>query len=109
MADFVEMKNRKVHNSNGPIRGCLGRMVNLLDINPGMAGNKRLMDKPQHYGGVFFISLISIMVCGFGLLAYSLMVKRLCGFFYRTIDRLTYVIYSRNELSPFVRICIKQD
>ncbi|CAM8928012.1 unnamed protein product [Rhodiola kirilowii] len=33
-----------------PIPGCLGRMVNLFDINHGMAGNKRITDKP-HYDG----------------------------------------------------------
>ncbi|CAM8928781.1 unnamed protein product [Rhodiola kirilowii] len=44
------MKNRKVHNSDMPIPGCLGRMVNLFDINHGMTGNKRITDKP-HYDG----------------------------------------------------------
>uniref|UniRef100_A0A7N0SYN6 DUF3741 domain-containing protein n=1 Tax=Kalanchoe fedtschenkoi TaxID=63787 RepID=A0A7N0SYN6_KALFE len=48
--EMNNMKNRKVHNSNTPVPGCLGRMVNLFDINPGLNGNKRIMDKP-HYDG----------------------------------------------------------
>ncbi|CAM8894438.1 unnamed protein product [Rhodiola kirilowii] len=45
------MKNRKIQNSNTPIPGCLGRMVNLFDINPVRTANKQLMDKP-HYDGI---------------------------------------------------------
>ncbi|MCD9560687.1 hypothetical protein HAX54_019431 [Datura stramonium] len=44
MNGFQNGKNR---NLDKPFPGCLGRMVNLFDLNSGVAGNKLLTDKPH--------------------------------------------------------------
>ncbi|XP_055829603.1 uncharacterized protein LOC129898914 isoform X5 [Solanum dulcamara] len=40
-------QNGKNCNLDKPFPGCLGRMVNLFDLNSGVAGNKLLTDKPH--------------------------------------------------------------
>ncbi|KAM3307072.1 putative protein isoform X1 [Capsicum chacoense] len=40
-------ENGKNCNLDKPFPGCLGRMVNLFDLNSGVAGNKLLTDKPH--------------------------------------------------------------
>ncbi|XXG67958.1 hypothetical protein AAC387_Pa06g1176 [Persea americana] len=42
MNDF---KSRKSRDSGKPVPGCLGRMVNLFDLGPGMGGNRLLTEK----------------------------------------------------------------
>ncbi|XP_052623910.1 uncharacterized protein LOC111881305 isoform X1 [Lactuca sativa] len=44
------IQNGKNRNPEKPISGCLGRMVNLFDLNTGLGGNKLLTDKPHHDG-----------------------------------------------------------
>ncbi|KAL4596751.1 hypothetical protein ACB092_12G185000 [Castanea dentata] len=44
------IQSRKPHTTEKPVPGCLGRMVNLFDLNPGVAGNKMLTDKPHGDG-----------------------------------------------------------
>ncbi|XP_057964778.1 uncharacterized protein LOC131155571 [Malania oleifera] len=39
------IQNRKAHNLEKPIPGCLGRMVNLFDLGAGVAGNRMLTEK----------------------------------------------------------------
>lgn len=45
------IQNGKAHTAEKPFPGCLGRMVNLFDLNSGIAGNRLLMDKPHRDGG----------------------------------------------------------
>lgn len=52
-------KNRKPEK---PVSGCLGRMVNLFDLNTGVAGNKLLTDKPHHDGKVFLHFLLYLVI-----------------------------------------------
>lgn len=40
-------QNGKNSNLDKPFPGCLGRMVNLFDLNSGVAGNRMLTDKPH--------------------------------------------------------------
>ncbi|XP_039003859.1 uncharacterized protein LOC120130770 isoform X2 [Hibiscus syriacus] len=42
--------------------GCLGRMVNLFDLNSGVPGNRLLTDKPQHDGSSHSRSQSDVMV-----------------------------------------------
>lgn len=43
-------QNERNRNLEKPIPGCLGRMVNLFDLNTSIGGNRLLTDKP-HYEG----------------------------------------------------------
>lgn len=47
MADF---KNRKFHEHEKPFPGCMGRMVNLFDLSPGIPGNRLLTDRAHRDG-----------------------------------------------------------
>ncbi|KAD4584340.1 hypothetical protein E3N88_21941 [Mikania micrantha] len=47
------IQNGKSRNPKKPISGCLGRMVNLFDLNTGVKGNKLLTEKPHHDGSSF--------------------------------------------------------
>ncbi|KAI3819643.1 hypothetical protein L1987_13485 [Smallanthus sonchifolius] len=47
------IQNGKSQNPEKPISGCLGRMVNLFDLNTGVRGNKLLTEKPHHDGSSF--------------------------------------------------------
>ncbi|KAI3732731.1 hypothetical protein L1987_63938 [Smallanthus sonchifolius] len=47
------IQNGKSRNPEKPISGCLGRMVNLFDLNTGVGGNKLLTENPHHYGSSF--------------------------------------------------------
>ncbi|KAL8262021.1 hypothetical protein R6Q59_026070 [Mikania micrantha] len=47
------IQNGKNRNPEKPISGCLGRMVNLFDLNTSLGGNKLLADKPYHDGSSF--------------------------------------------------------
>lgn len=40
-------QNGRSHTPDKPSPGCLGRMVNLFDLNSGVAGNRLLTDKPH--------------------------------------------------------------
>ncbi|KAM3731257.1 hypothetical protein ACB098_12G149200 [Castanea mollissima] len=44
------IQSRKPYTTEKPVPGCLGRMVNLFDLNSGVAGNKMLTDKPHRDG-----------------------------------------------------------
>ncbi|CAI9300771.1 unnamed protein product [Lactuca saligna] len=44
------IQNGKNRNPEKPISGCLGRMVNLFDLNTGLGGSRLLTDKPHHDG-----------------------------------------------------------
>ncbi|XP_075648950.1 uncharacterized protein LOC142619636 [Castanea sativa] len=44
------IQSRKPYSTEKPVPGCLGRMVNLFDLNSGVAGNKMLTDKPHRDG-----------------------------------------------------------
>lgn len=48
--DLGGVQDRKALNGEKPFAGCLGRMVNLFDLGPGVAGNRMLMDRPHHDG-----------------------------------------------------------
>lgn len=43
-------QNGKNCNLDKPFPGCLGRMVNLFDLNSGVTGNRLLTDKPHRDG-----------------------------------------------------------
>ncbi|KAM3382181.1 putative protein isoform X1 [Capsicum galapagoense] len=43
-------QNGNSHTHDKPFPGCLGRMVNLFDLNSGAARNTLLTDKPHRYG-----------------------------------------------------------
>ncbi|KAG9447711.1 hypothetical protein H6P81_013839 [Aristolochia fimbriata] len=45
-----EFQKSKVLNSEKPFPGCMGRMVNLFDLNAGMSGNKLLTEKAHRDG-----------------------------------------------------------
>lgn len=47
------IQNGKNRNPEKPIPGCLGRMVNLFDLNTVVGGNRLLTDKPHHDGSSF--------------------------------------------------------
>ncbi|MFS7975561.1 hypothetical protein Hanom_Chr10g00882021 [Helianthus anomalus] len=47
------IQNGKKQSPEKPISGCLGRMVNLFDLNTSVGGNKLLTDKPHHDGSSF--------------------------------------------------------
>ncbi|KAI7743590.1 hypothetical protein M8C21_000789 [Ambrosia artemisiifolia] len=47
------VQSGKNRNPEKPIPGCLGRMVNLFDLNNGVRGNKLLTEKPHHDGSSF--------------------------------------------------------
>lgn len=40
----------KSHKVDKQIPGCLGRMVNLFDLNAGVSANRLLTDKPHREG-----------------------------------------------------------
>lgn len=44
------IQNGKNCNLEKPVPGCLGRVVNLFDLNTGVGGNRLLMDKPHRDG-----------------------------------------------------------
>ncbi|KAM4077571.1 hypothetical protein ACJW30_12G148200 [Castanea mollissima] len=44
------IQSRKPYTTEKPVPGCLGRMVNLFDLNSGVAGNKMLTDRPHRDG-----------------------------------------------------------
>lgn len=44
------IQRRKVGNNEKPFPGCLGRMVNLFDLNTGVSRNKLLTDAPHREG-----------------------------------------------------------
>ncbi|XP_019165808.1 PREDICTED: uncharacterized protein LOC109161751 isoform X2 [Ipomoea nil] len=46
------VQNGKNRGLEKPIPGCLGRMVNLFDLNGGVAGNRLLTDKPHRDGSL---------------------------------------------------------
>ncbi|XP_024980982.1 uncharacterized protein LOC112517844 [Cynara cardunculus var. scolymus] len=48
-----KIQNGKNRNPEKPIPGCLGRMVNLFDMNTVVGGNRLLTDKPHHDGSSF--------------------------------------------------------
>nr|DAD20142.1 TPA_asm: hypothetical protein HUJ06_021605 [Nelumbo nucifera] len=41
------MQQRRAHDLDKPFPGCMGRMVNFLDLSTGVAGNKLLTEKPH--------------------------------------------------------------
>lgn len=43
-------QNQRNRNLENPIPGCLGRMVNLFDLNTSVGGNRLLTDKPHNEG-----------------------------------------------------------
>ncbi|XP_077226768.1 uncharacterized protein LOC143860123 [Tasmannia lanceolata] len=45
-------QNRKASDSEKPFPGCMGRMVNLFDLSPGMAANRLLTEKAHRDGSV---------------------------------------------------------
>nr|XP_043637546.1 uncharacterized protein LOC122608506 isoform X2 [Erigeron canadensis] len=47
------IQNGKNRNHEKPVSGCLGRMVNLFDLNTSVGGNKLLTDKPHNDGSAF--------------------------------------------------------
>ncbi|KAK9067511.1 hypothetical protein SSX86_011622 [Deinandra increscens subsp. villosa] len=47
------IQSGKSRNPEKPISGCLGRMVNLFDLNTSVGGNKLLTDRPHHDGSSF--------------------------------------------------------
>ncbi|KAJ9565007.1 hypothetical protein OSB04_000973 [Centaurea solstitialis] len=47
------IQNGKNRNPEKPIPGCLGRMVNLFDMNNVVGGNRLLTDTPYHDGSSF--------------------------------------------------------
>ncbi|XP_043704974.1 uncharacterized protein LOC122654789 isoform X2 [Telopea speciosissima] len=44
------IQNRKARNDEKPFPGCMGRMVNLFDLNAGVARNRLLTDKAHQDG-----------------------------------------------------------
>ncbi|VFQ86288.1 unnamed protein product [Cuscuta campestris] len=46
------VQNSKNRNLDKPFPGCLGRMVNLFDLNSGVSGNKLLTEKPHRDGSL---------------------------------------------------------
>lgn len=55
------IQSRKGQNVEKPFPGCLGRMVNLFDLNTGITGNRLLTDKPHYDGNLFLFSLLPIL------------------------------------------------
>lgn len=54
--------------------GCLGRMVNLFELNIGVSPNKLLTDKPHRDGGhLFFCLFYSVLHCTYLKLEFSSM------------------------------------
>ncbi|KAI3678747.1 hypothetical protein L6452_38050 [Arctium lappa] len=51
--NMSRIQNGKNRNPEKPIPGCLGRMVNLFDLNTVVGGNRLLTDKPHHDGSSF--------------------------------------------------------
>lgn len=49
------IQRRKVGNNEKPFPGCLGRMVNLFDLNTGVSRNKLLTDAPHREGDLYFL------------------------------------------------------
>ncbi|KAL8253046.1 hypothetical protein R6Q59_036739 [Mikania micrantha] len=47
------IQNEKRRNPEKPISGCLGRMMNLFDLNTSVRGNKLLTETPHHDGSSF--------------------------------------------------------
>ncbi|XP_015088323.1 uncharacterized protein LOC107031451 isoform X1 [Solanum pennellii] len=47
-----EFQNGRSHTYDKPSPGCLGRMVNLFDLNSGVTGNRLLTDKPHRDGSL---------------------------------------------------------
>ncbi|MFS7888503.1 hypothetical protein Hanom_Chr00s000001g01595961 [Helianthus anomalus] len=53
-------QNERIRNLERPVSGCLGRMVNVFDLNTSGGGNRLLTEKPHYEGcltflfGVFF-------------------------------------------------------
>ncbi|KAF5801583.1 hypothetical protein HanRHA438_Chr06g0259061 [Helianthus annuus] len=43
-------QNERIRNLERPVSGCLGRMVNVFDLNTSVGGNRLLTEKP-HYEG----------------------------------------------------------
>jgi len=54
----------KSRNLKEPFPGCLGRMVNLFDLNIGVPGNKLLTENPYQDGKflIFFQNLCFLIV-----------------------------------------------
>lgn len=59
-AEMNDFKSRKSRDSGKPVPGCLGRMVNLFDLGPGMGGNRLLTEK-AHRDGEFLCSSVTIV------------------------------------------------
>ncbi|KAL0284195.1 UNVERIFIED_CONTAM: hypothetical protein Sangu_2838600 [Sesamum angustifolium] len=59
-------QNDKNRNFKKTYPGCLGRMVNLFELNVGVSTNRLLADKPHQDGAHFFYSICSIF-CHFPL------------------------------------------
>ncbi|XP_031112169.1 uncharacterized protein LOC116016147 [Ipomoea triloba] len=51
-AEMYAVQNGKNRGLEKPIPGCLGRMVNLFDLNGSVAGNRLLTDKPHRDGSL---------------------------------------------------------
>ncbi|KAD4584398.1 hypothetical protein E3N88_21999 [Mikania micrantha] len=47
------IQNEKRRNPEKPVSGCLGRMMNLFDLNTSVRGNKLLTETPHHDGSSF--------------------------------------------------------
>ena len=76
----VEMngtQNSKTGNLEKPFPGCLGRMVNLFDLNTSVAGNRLLTDKPHRDGN--FRRLLSSSSSYFVLFNLTVIDKSLLG------------------------------
>ncbi|KAM0061486.1 hypothetical protein Hdeb2414_s0004g00136691 [Helianthus debilis subsp. tardiflorus] len=43
-------QNERIRNLERPVSGCLGRMVNVFDLNTSVGGNRLLTENP-HYEG----------------------------------------------------------
>ena len=56
---FTGVEMNGIQNKKGQnvekFPGCLGRMVNLFDLNTGVPGNRLLTDKPHLDGDFFFM------------------------------------------------------
>lgn len=53
-------QSRNGPTTEKPFPGCLGRIVNLFDLSPGVAGNMLLTDKPHRDGS--FLSILSFIL-----------------------------------------------
>lgn len=55
--EMTGIQNGRNNNLDKPFPGCLGRVVNLIDLNTDMPGNRMLADRPYRDGKFFFIIL----------------------------------------------------